>query len=65
VGWFDSNRLEQVVANLVLNACEAVSPDSGQIVITTNGVEPVCDLASGITAPAFPRRFRILLLNPS
>jgi signal transduction histidine kinase len=37
IGWFDSNRLERVVANLVLNACEAVSPDSGQIVITTTG----------------------------
>jgi signal transduction histidine kinase len=37
VGWFDANRLERVVANLVLNACEAVSPDSGQIVITTTG----------------------------
>jgi len=37
VGWFDSHRLERVVGNLVLNACEAVSPDSGQIVITTTG----------------------------
>jgi signal transduction histidine kinase len=37
VGWFDSNRLERVVANLILNACEAVSPDSGRIVITTTG----------------------------
>jgi signal transduction histidine kinase len=37
VGWFDSNRLERLVANLVLNACEAVSPDSWQIVITTTG----------------------------
>src|ERR1700761_2671139 len=37
VGWFDSNRLERVVANLVLNACEAVSSDSGQIIITTTG----------------------------
>jgi len=37
VGWFDSNRLERVVANLLLNACEAVSPDSGRIVITTTG----------------------------
>ncbi len=37
VGWFDANRLEPAVANLVLNACEAVSPDSGQIVITTTG----------------------------
>ena len=37
VGWFDSNRLERVVANLLLNACEAVSPDSGRIVITSTG----------------------------
>lgn len=37
VGWFDSNSLEQVVANLILNACEAVSPDTGLIVITTMG----------------------------
>lgn len=37
VGWFDSNLLERAVANLVLNACEAVSPDSGSIVITTAG----------------------------
>ena len=37
VGWFDANRLERVIANLTLNACEAVNPLSGQIVITTTG----------------------------
>src|SRR5580704_14716533 len=37
VGWFDSSRLEQVVANLILNACQAVSPDTGLVVITTMG----------------------------
>lgn len=37
VGWFDANRLERVLANLALNACEAVDPGSGQIVITTTG----------------------------
>jgi signal transduction histidine kinase len=37
VGWFDANRLERVLANLALNACEAVDPRSGQIVITTTG----------------------------
>jgi signal transduction histidine kinase len=36
-GWFDSNRLERAIANLVLNACEAVSPDLGLVVITTTG----------------------------
>ena len=37
VGWFDANRLGRVIANLALNACEAVDPGSGQIVITTSG----------------------------
>jgi signal transduction histidine kinase len=37
VGWFDSSHLERAVANLILNACEAVSPESGLIVVTTIG----------------------------
>lgn len=37
VGWFDANRLERVVVNLMMNACEAVSPDSGRVVIRTIG----------------------------
>jgi signal transduction histidine kinase len=54
VGWFDNNRLERVITNLVLHACEAVSTESGQIVITTLEIELACKLACGITAPASP-----------
>jgi FixJ family two-component response regulator/nitrogen-specific signal transduction histidine kinase len=54
VGWFDSNRLERVVANLVLNACEAVSPDSGQIVITTNGDRACLRLGVWDNGPGIP-----------
>jgi len=46
VGWFDSNRFEQVVANLILNACEAVSLDTGLVVITTMGNQT--DLQIGV-----------------
>jgi len=45
-GWFDSSRLERVVANLILNACEAVSPDMGLVVITTMGYH--ADLQIGV-----------------
>jgi signal transduction histidine kinase len=53
VGWFDSNHLERAVANLVLNACEAVSPDSGLVVVSTIGNQnhlqiSVWDNGSGI-----------------
>jgi len=30
-GWFDFKKLERALLNLLLNACEAVSPDSGKI----------------------------------
>jgi signal transduction histidine kinase len=36
-GWFDSSRFERAVANLILNSCEAVSAESGQIIISTTG----------------------------
>lgn len=32
-GWFDARKLERVFQNLVLNACEAVSPKTGTIQI--------------------------------
>src|SRR6202453_3462430 len=55
VGWFDANRLERVVANLVLNACEAVSPDSGQIVITTTGDRACLQIGAWDKGPGIPR----------
>jgi signal transduction histidine kinase len=54
VGWFDANRLERVVANLVLNACEAVSPDSGQIVITTTGNRACLQIGVWDNGPGIP-----------
>ena len=33
--WFDSKKLERATHNLILNACEAVSPESGKIEIRT------------------------------
>jgi signal transduction histidine kinase len=42
-GWFDPRKLERALYNLLLNACEAVSPTHGRIEInlraTSNGVE--------------------------
>jgi signal transduction histidine kinase len=41
IGWYNSRLLERAVSNVVLNACEAVSPESGRVAITTLG-GPVC-----------------------
>jgi signal transduction histidine kinase len=64
VGWFDSNRLERVVANLVLNACEAVSPDSGQIVITTTGDRACLQIGVWDNGHGIPRTIQDSVFEP-
>jgi signal transduction histidine kinase len=64
VGRFDSNRLERVVANLVLNACEAVSPDSGQIVITTIGDRACLRIGVWDNGPGIPPTIQESVCEP-
>jgi signal transduction histidine kinase len=64
VGWFDSNRLERVVANLVLNACEAISPDSGRIVITTTGNKAYLQIGVWDNGPGVPPAIQDSIFQP-
>jgi signal transduction histidine kinase len=64
VGWFDSNRLERVVANLVLNACEAVSPDSGRIVVTTTGNRSCLQINVRDNGPGIPTTIQDSIFQP-
>jgi signal transduction histidine kinase len=64
VGWFDANRLERVVANLVLNACEAVSRDSGQIVITTTGNRVCLQIGVWDNGPGISPTIRESIFQP-
>jgi signal transduction histidine kinase len=64
VGWFDANRLERVVANLVLNACEAVSPDSGQVVITTTGDQGCLQIRVWDNGPGIPAAIQDSVFEP-
>jgi signal transduction histidine kinase len=64
LGWFDSNRLERVVANLVLNACEAVSPDSGRIVINTTGERACLQISVWDNGPGIPPAIRDSVFEP-
>ena len=64
VGWFDSSRLERVVGNLILNACEAVRPDSGQIVITSTGIKACLQIAVWDNGPGVPATIRDSVFQP-
>ena len=55
-GWFDPVKLERVFHNLLMNACEAVSPETGTIEIrirqTSEGIEvKIADNGPGIPQP--------------
>jgi signal transduction histidine kinase len=64
VGWFDSNRLEQAVSNLILNACEAVSPDTGLVVITTMGNDAYLQLGVWDNGPGIPPEIKDSVFQP-
>jgi signal transduction histidine kinase len=64
VGWFDAHHLERAVANLVLNACEAVDPGSGQIVITTTGNKDTLLIDIWDNGPGIPATIRDSVFQP-
>jgi signal transduction histidine kinase len=64
VGWFDSGRLERVIANIVLNACEAVSADTGLIVITTSGNHTHLQIRIWDNGPGIPTQLRDSVFQP-
>jgi signal transduction histidine kinase len=64
VGWFDSNRLERVVANLVLNACEAVSSDEGRIIVTTTGDRSCLHINVWDNGPGIPVAIKDSIFQP-
>jgi signal transduction histidine kinase len=64
VGWFDAHRLERVVANLVQNACEAVSPASGQVVITTTGNRACLQIGVWDNGPGIPPTIQDSVFQP-
>jgi signal transduction histidine kinase len=64
VGWFDANRFEQAIANLVLNACEAVSRNSGQIVVTTTGNRACLQVGVWDNGPGISPAIRESIFQP-
>jgi signal transduction histidine kinase len=64
MGWFDSSRLERVITNLVLNACEVVSPDSGRIVITTTGNRSSLQIGVWDNGPGIPPAIQNSVFEP-
>lgn len=64
IGWFDSSRLERAVANLILNACQAVSPESGQVLITTRCSRSSLQIDIWDNGPGIPVAIQCSIFQP-
>src|SRR5579862_4807156 len=63
-GRFDARGLQQVVTNIVLNACEAVQPDSGRIQVTSVGRQNGVEISVADNGPGIPESLRHLIFQP-
>src|SRR5947207_10881457 len=63
-GWFDSGKLERVFHNLLLNACEAASPDSGKIEVQARRTPQGLELRVTDNGPGIPPSVRQSLFQP-
>jgi signal transduction histidine kinase len=64
VGWFDSRKLERVLYNLLLNACEAVSPQAGRIEVSLREVPNAVEIRVGDNGRGIPESIRTQLFEP-
>ena len=64
VGWYNARLLERAVSNVVLNACEAVSPESGQVAITTLGGLSCLRIEVWDNGPGIPAEIQHSVFQP-
>ena len=62
--WFDSKKLERVFHNLLLNACEAVPPDSGKINIRVLQTAEALEISVRDNGPGIAEAIRDKLFRP-
>jgi signal transduction histidine kinase len=63
-GWFDFKKLERAMLNLLLNACEVVSPDSGKIDIGLRRVGDTLEIRIEDNGPGIADSVRDHLFEP-
>jgi signal transduction histidine kinase len=63
-GWFDHRKLERAFFNLLLNACEAVDPHSGQIEIFLSEMQNRVEVAVADNGHGIPSSIRKSLFEP-
>jgi signal transduction histidine kinase len=63
-GWYSSQLLERAISNVVLNACEAVSRETGQVAITSMGGPSCLRIEIWDNGPGIPEEIRRSVFQP-
>jgi signal transduction histidine kinase len=63
-GWFDSRKLERVFHNLLMNACEAVPPDSGKVEVSSLRTNERIEIRIGDNGRGIPESIRGQAFQP-
>ncbi len=63
-GWFDSRKLERVFQNLLINACEAVTPGNGQIRVDIHANKSAIEVRVADNGHGIPELVRERLFEP-
>ena len=62
--WFDPKKLERVFHNLLLNACEAIAPGSGNVTVDIRAVGENLEIRVADDGPGIPENVRARLFQP-
>jgi len=62
--WFDQKKVERVLANLLVNACEAVSPESGRIDVNLREGKDAVEIRIVDNGPGVAEAIRGRLFQP-
>jgi signal transduction histidine kinase len=63
-GWFDARKLERVFQNLLINACEAMAPDRGEIRIDIHTNKSTFEIRVADNGRGIPELVRGRLFEP-
>ena len=64
IGWFDPRKLERALYNLLLNACESVTPDAGRVEVQLREIPNAVEVRVMDNGHGIPEAIRNRLFEP-
>ena len=64
VGWYNARLLERALSNIILNACEAVSPENGEVMVNTWGGPACLRIEVSDNGPGIPPEMQNMVFQP-